>query len=92
MRPGGERVRSYAVDASLLAAGISMLTVMGVMFGREQLGFDQLFAWTGLTGPMLLTVFLVVELVGTWVVSFVLAFVSGELASASCERALAAQD
>ena len=88
----GERVRSYAVDASLLAAGISMLTVMGVMFGREQLGFDQLFAWTGLAGPMLLTVFLVVELVGTWVVSFVLAFVNGELASATCERALAVQD
>lgn len=83
-----ERLRSYALDATVFSLGMAVLTAGGVLLGKEDLGLDAVMSWTGLTGTPLTIAFLVTEVITLGVISFTASYIMGETASARCERAL----
>ena len=84
----GERLRAYALDAGIFAAGITVLTGIGMAVTS---GWLQDMAWTGLSGAPLVITTLALEFIGTGGIAFLLIMLTGEGASRIIERRYAEQ-
>lgn len=80
------RVRSYAWDATIAALGLTGMTAVGLIAGKEQVNLESFAGWTGLSGAPLIAVMLLAEFVGIWLVSYAISYIGGETASARIER------